>query len=542
MLKRAFDLILSLLGLLILAPFFAVIGVAIKRDSEGPIFFAGERVGRGCKPFKILKFRTMQETPESFNGPRITAQDDPRITRLGRFLRDSKLNELPQLMNVLRGEMSLVGPRPEDPSFVEHYSEEQREVLSVRPGITSLASVIYSDEEKRLVPQDLSVTYLKDILPDKLRLDLLYVRNRSFILDLDILFRTFGVFIPRFRKATTNAEDILLGPFRLLRRLVSWFTIDAVIAVIAVGLAGVIWRAAGPLDVGVVNSIGAALIMSAVFTVMNWITGTQKIQWRYASANEASGVVLSVIVSTSLLVFIDALIAPPRLPVGLFIVAGIFALIGFLTVRYRRQLSSGLVQAIGRYRFPAGAARERVLIVGSGEAGQLAIWLLQNSLGARAFHIVGVVDDNLEKIGTLIHRIPVLGRTIRIPEIVAEDDIDLILFAIHTISPQRRHAILQKCWRSGARTVVVPDILSLLHSDQGDHVENGWLQSGDTLAQDGEPPLVDRELYQAIHLLAELARVGEYARVTEMLGQLDRQISHRNENAGQKEAGEQKNR
>ena len=539
MFKRTFDLICSLLGLLILSPVFGLIALAIKRDSEGPVFYAGPRIGRGGKPFKMLKFRTMKETPEAHNGPRITAQGDPRITRLGRFLRDSKLNELPQLINVLRGEMSLVGPRPEDPSFVEHYSEEQLEVLSVRPGITSLASVIYSDEEKQLVAQDLSETYLKDILPNKLRLDLLYVRNRTFFLDLDILFRTFWVFIPRFRKATTNAEDILLGPFRLLRRLVSWFTIDAVIAVIAVGLAGVIWRAAGPLDVGVVNSIAAALIMSAVFTVMNWITGTQKVQWRYASANEASGVVLSVIVSTSLLVFIDALIAPPRLPVGLFIVTGIFALIGFLTVRYRRQLSSGLVQAIGRYRFPAEAARERVLIVGSGEAGQLAIWLLQNSLGARAFHIVGVVDDSLEKIGTLIHRIPVLGRTIRIPEIVAKDDIDLILFAIHTISPQRRHAILQKCWKTGARTVVVPDILSLLHSAQGDHAENGWLQSGDTPAQDGEPPLVDRELYQVIHLLAELARVGEYARVTEKLIQLDRQISHRNENAGQKEAGEQ---
>lgn len=542
MTKRFFDFGTSLLGLLVLTPLFALIALAIKSDSEGPVFYAGPRIGRGGKPFKILKFRTMRETPESYNGPRITAQDDPRITRLGRFLRDSKLNELPQLINVLKGEMSLIGPRPEDPSFVENYSEEQLEVLSVRPGITSLASVIYSDEEKQLAAQDLSETYLKDILPDKLRLDLLYVRNRTFFLDLDILFRTFWVFIPRFRKATTNAEDIFLGPFRLLRRLVSWFTIDAVIAVIAVGLAGVIWRAAGPLDVGVVNSIGAALIMAAVFTVMNWITGTQKVQWRYASANEAVGVVLSVIVSTSLLVFIDALIAPPRLPVGMFIVAGIFALAGFLIVRYRRQLSSGLVQAIRRYRFPAETARERVLIVGSGEAGQVAIWLLQNSLGARAFHIVGVVDDNLEKIGTLIHRIPVLGRTIRIPEIVAEDDIDLILFAIHTISPQRRHAILQKCWQSGARTVVVPDILSLLHSAQEGYMENGWLQSGDTPAQEGEPPLVDRELYQAIHLLAELARVGEYARVTEMLGQLERQISLRNGDDGQKEAGEQKSK
>jgi len=523
MTKRFFDFGTSLLGLLFLAPVFAVIAVAIKRDSEGPVFYQGDRIGRGAKPFKIIKFRTMDETPEAHNGPRITAQDDARITRLGRFLRDSKLNELPQLINVLKGEMSLVGPRPEDPSFVEHYSEEQREVLSVRPGITSLASVIYSDEEKRLSVQDLSKTYLKDILPDKLRLDLLYVRNRSFFLDLDILFRTFWVFIPRFRKATTNAETILLGPFRLLRRLVTWFTIDAVIALIAVGMAGVIWRAAGPLDVGVVNSIGAALIMSAVFTAMNWITGTQKVQWRYASANEAVGVVLSVFVSTLLLVFIDALISRPRLPVGMLIVAGTFALAGFLITRYRRQLFSGLYQATGGFRFPAKAARERVLIVGSGEAGQLAIWLLQNSLGARAFHVVGVVDDDLEKIGTMIHRIPVLGRSIRIPEIVVEHDIGLILFAIHTISPQRRQVILQKCWKTEARTVVVPDILSLLRSGQEDYAANGWLPAGDVAVGD-EPPLVDRELYQVIQLLAELARRGDCARVTEKLIQLDSQI------------------
>jgi FlaA1/EpsC-like NDP-sugar epimerase len=278
--------------------------------------------------------------------------------------------------------------------------------------------------------------------------------------------------------------------------------------------------------------------MAAVFTVMNWITGTQKVQWRYASANEAVGVVLSVIVSTSLLVFIDAFISQPRLPVGLFIVAGTFALAGFLIARYRRQLFSGLYQATGGFRFPAKAARERVLIVGSGEAGQLAIWLLRNSPGARAFHIVGVVDDDLEKIGTLIHRIPVLGRTIRIPELVTEHDIGLILYAIHTISPQRRHAILQKCWRSGARTVVVPDILSLLHGGQDDHVGNGWLQSGDGPAQDGEPPLVERELYQVIHLLAELARVGEYARVTDMLVQLDRQIAAWKGDGGKTESEE----
>jgi len=542
MTKRFFDFGTSLLGLLLLAPVFAVIGAAIKRDSEGPVFYQGDRIGRGAKPFKIIKFRTMDETPEAHNGPRITAQDDARITRLGRFLRDSKLNELPQLINVLKGEMSLVGPRPEDPQFVEHYTEEQREVLSVRPGITSLASVIFSDEEKRLTAEDLSEIYLQDILPDKLRLDLLYVRNRSFLLDLDILFRTLTILIPRFRKASLQAEDVFLGPFRYLRGMVSWFTIDAVIAGAAVAVTEVFWSLGESLNFDLQRALIAAFFIAAVLTVMNSLTGAQKVQWRYASTGEAGSVILSVLIATGLLLVANTRLPEPRLPPGLLLVAGSLALGGFLGVRYRRQLFAGFFSSTDRLHRPPATARERVLIVGSGQAGQLAIWLLQNSLGARVFHIVGVVDDDLEKIGKLIHRIPVIGRTIRIPDLVAEQDIDLILFAIHTIDLARRHDILQKCWKSGARTVVVPDVLSLLHSGKAHQAENGWLQPGEGSAQDHEPPLNDRELYQAIQLLAELARMGDYARVTEKLIQLDSQIVAWKGDGGKTESEEQGSR
>ena len=525
--KRIFDFSASLLGLIFLAPFLAVLGLVIRRDSPGPVFYKGVRVGHEGKTFKIIKFRTMCETPESHNGPRITAQDDSRITKLGRLLRDAKLNELPQLINVLKGEMSLVGPRPEDPQIVENYTDEQREVLSVRPGISSLASVIFADEEKMLGAGNLMETYLQSILPDKLRLDLIYVRNRSFLLDLDILFRTFWVLIPRFRKATTNSEDILLGPFRWLRRLVTWFTIDAVIVVFAVGLAGVIWRAAGPLDLGIINSIGVALIMASVFTAMNWITGTHKVQWRYASANEAAGVFLAAGVSTSLLVLIDTMISSPRLPVGMLIVVGAFALVGFLTVRYRRQLFGGLSQGVGRFRFPAKAARERVLIVGSGEASQPTLWLLQNSPAARAFHVVGVVDDDIHKIGTLIHRTPVLGMTTRIPEIVEEHDIGLIVFAIHSIDPERRLLILQKCWDTKARTVVAPDILSFLYNESvlDDYSLRVPLQTGLVQMTSGSEDHSENVFKEQIRVFAQLARLGDYATLTELLKVLDREIA-----------------
>ena len=148
---RSRDLIIASLGLLFLSPIFVLIGYLIKRDSPGPIIYRGLRTAKGGGKFQILKFRTMYETPESYNGPKITTEEDPRITPFGRWLRISKLNELPQLWNVIRGEMSLVGPRPEDPTITSDWPDRVREeILSVRPGVTSPASVLYFDEEALL--------------------------------------------------------------------------------------------------------------------------------------------------------------------------------------------------------------------------------------------------------------------------------------------------------------------------------------------------------------------------------------------------------
>ena len=190
-LKRAFDLILSILFLLITSPFLLGIAVAIKLDSPGPVLFKGNRVGVDGAGFSILKFRTMVDDPGS-SGPAVTGKKDQRITRVGGFLRTYKLDEIPQLLNVIKGEMSLVGPRPEDPKYVAHYTPEQRKVLSVRPGIASPAAVKFRHEEQILadVPANkLDQVYLQDILPEKLALDLEYLKNRSLLLDLRILMQ-----------------------------------------------------------------------------------------------------------------------------------------------------------------------------------------------------------------------------------------------------------------------------------------------------------------------------------------------------------------
>jgi lipopolysaccharide/colanic/teichoic acid biosynthesis glycosyltransferase len=188
--KRAFDLVVGGALVVASAPIQAVLAAAVRASSPGPVLHRARRVGRGGVPFEILKFRTMVVGAASA-GPGITAGGDPRVTRVGRLLRRTKLDELPQLWNVVRGDMSLVGPRPEDPRYVARYTPEQRRVLEVRPGITGLASVEYRNEEAVLAAAaDLEQAYVDEVMPAKLVLDLCYVDRRSFALDLRILART----------------------------------------------------------------------------------------------------------------------------------------------------------------------------------------------------------------------------------------------------------------------------------------------------------------------------------------------------------------
>jgi len=196
--NRAFDLPVALLGLVVTAPVVLAAAVAVKLDSPGSAFYAGPRVGREGRPFRIHKLRTMR----AGDGPAITAGDDPRITRVGRFLRRTKIDELPQLFNVVKGEMSLVGPRPEDPDYVALYTAEQRRLLSVRPGITGPAALAFADEETILRGGDGEKRYLEQVMPRKLALELSYLEGASFASDVGILVRT-AMLIGRGRAAST---------------------------------------------------------------------------------------------------------------------------------------------------------------------------------------------------------------------------------------------------------------------------------------------------------------------------------------------------
>jgi lipopolysaccharide/colanic/teichoic acid biosynthesis glycosyltransferase len=189
-LKRGFDIIFSLLGLIVLLPIFLVISIVIKVDSKGPVFFRQVRVGKNGKEFKILKFRTMVVDAEK-KGMQITVGRDSRITKSGYILRKFKLDELPQLINVLIGDMSFVGPRPEVPKYVALYDENQKSVLKVKPGITDIASIEYRDENTLLGQSgNPEKIYIEEVMPTKLKLNMEYIKDISIVNDIKLILKT----------------------------------------------------------------------------------------------------------------------------------------------------------------------------------------------------------------------------------------------------------------------------------------------------------------------------------------------------------------
>ena len=189
MLKRIFDIISSLFGLILLLPFMIIIAILIKLDSKGPIFFKQVRVTKNGREFKIFKYRTMRVGSDKYS--QITVGKDDRITKIGLFLRKYKLDEIPQLINVLIGDMSLVGPRPEVPKYVALYTEEQREILKVRAGITDYASIEFSNENDILADEaDPEKAYIGKIMPRKIELNKKYLSEISVITDIKIILLT----------------------------------------------------------------------------------------------------------------------------------------------------------------------------------------------------------------------------------------------------------------------------------------------------------------------------------------------------------------
>ena len=462
--KRMIDILGAAFGLIILSSIFLYVAIRIRRESPGPVFYRGDRVGRNGKPFRILKFRTMYETPENHNGLPLTVKNDERVTPFGSWLRETKFNELPNFWNVLVGEMSLVGPRPEDPAFVEKWPEDiKAEVLSIRPGMTSPASVIFRDEEDMLDASSVLDDYLKSILPEKLRLDQLYVRYYTFFGDLDVIFMTLVMLLPGVRQKKVKEGVLFEGPLVTFgRTYVSWFMMDTVIAFFAISIATLLWRIQIPLEVGFGRMLLLAVGLAFILAFTNTFFGLKKISWRYASPTH----VFDIALSTTLALAIFGLLSPPllsiTLPINLLVNIWLLSFAGFVAMRYRERLLTGLASRWIRWRGQSSLIGERVLIVGAGDAGQLAIWLMEKSNLNSAFSIIGLVDDDYRKMKKNITGYPVLGTTRDIPEIVAKKSIGLILFAITKVSKTDRDRILETCRELPVRVILIPDLLKVV--------------------------------------------------------------------------------
>ncbi len=465
-LKRTFDVVVSFIALVFLTPFLFYISYRIKRDSPGPAYFRGQRIGYKGKTFNIYKFRTMYECSDSYAGPRLTGNGDQRITPFGSFLRDTKLNELPNLINVFRGEMSFVGPRPEDPEIIAQWPEDVRdEILSVRPGMTSPASITYRNEEAMLSSHNVMDEYLRKVMPEKLRLDQLYVRHHTFLGDLDVIFSTLTLLLPGMRKKQVAEAELFQGPLTsFVRKNVNWFLADTLVALIAISISVFIWRIQAPLNLGFWRVFANSMVLAAGLAIFNNLFGLKLVSWRYASPLYA--IVLGLSTSLSILLYSLVSYLQPTLfmPVGLRIDFGIFAFIGFVLVRYRERLITGLSSRWTRWRSQRSMIGERVLIIGAGDAGQLAIWLLEKSAMANAFSIVGIVDDDFRKVDQYINGYKVLGTTNDIPAIVHKNNIGLILFAISRLSEKDRRRILDKCNGLPARILMITDLLQIIRN------------------------------------------------------------------------------
>lgn len=463
--KRIGDILFSILILILLSPVFLYIALRIRHDSPGPIFFKGDRMGRFGKPFKILKFRTMYADERSLNGAPVTHNNDSRVTPFGKHLRDTKLNELPQFLNVLKGEMSIVGPRPEDLKIAQTWTEEVKaEVLSIRPGITSPASVIYRNEETLLQGSGFMDDYLKTILPDKIRLDQLYVRNNGIFTDLDVLAMTVVTLLPGLRRATFDQRWLFGGAFYIFfRRIFTWFLADILVTAFSVGVSGVIWRISAVINLGWQNYLLMSLAIAVFVSLMNLLLGLNRVNWHSASPIYVVDLAVSVGIAMSALYIISRIwLTEPWLPFSLIWLIGVTMMIGLVLVRYRDRLFTGLANRWLLLRGSKSSFAERILIVGAGSLAEMTIWLLQRSAYSSIFGIIGMVDDDARKRHMETYGVRVVGTTMDIPALVEKYQIGLIFFAISNGTEQERNRITKLCEAMDAKIVVIPDLVKVL--------------------------------------------------------------------------------
>jgi lipopolysaccharide/colanic/teichoic acid biosynthesis glycosyltransferase len=428
MVKRIFDILLSLIGLSLLAPFFLAVSILIKLDSRGPVFFRQVRLGKDGRDFQILKFRTMMEVGH-WTGPSVSSTNDPRVTSLGVILRRFKINEFPQLINVLKGDMSFVGPRPEIPEFVKLYSHEQREsILSVRPGIVGPSQIHMRNEEDLYAEGvDPKQYYVEHILPKKLKIDLNYVTERSFLKDIAYLVRgaviTITGAITR-RHLFENAEQIAL------------FVLDIVLCVFSYSLAYYL-RVEGDFS-ATHKAIFLHTLLYVMIARMLALTyfGLYGTLIRYFSFDDAIKILKAASFSSVLIVLLTFFIGERPHPRSVFAIDW-FILMGLLT-GYRssyRVLTDYASQG-------KKAPKKTILVYGAGNIGDLALRYLRLQDSG---NVIGFIDDDPKKTRKRFQGVKVLGSRYDIEALVRLYHVDQIYIAMTDIDPEDLEGIKSLC-------------------------------------------------------------------------------------------------
>jgi lipopolysaccharide/colanic/teichoic acid biosynthesis glycosyltransferase len=446
--KHCVDFLLALAGVMCLLPLFATVAVLIKLDSRGPVFFRQTRVGRDGKLFAIFKFRTMVQGAYLM-GSRLTVKRDPRITRLGQLLRWSKIDELPQLFNVLRGEMSLIGPRPEDPHFVAIYTPAQRCVLLQRPGIVG-PSQIEGRDEIESYPEGLRDTerfYVEHILPAKLQRDLQYVAHATCWSDMALLSRGLWVTVRGAFKAKYLWRR---------RRRIALMGADLVLAVAAYTLAFMIrfdWQWPGAEYVWQTLAL-IALVRPPLLLYFGAYQGIAS----YFGLWDLVALFKAVSVGSVTVAGLTYFVGAQEHPRSIFVID--WALLLLLLTSTRYALRAWTRQHPGRY----GRPREKAIIVGAGGGGeQISRALMDDPFSG--YRPVGFIDESHERWGSLIHGVKVLGGVAELRLAVSTNGVRAVFVCLSDLSAEMAREVGDICASAGVECRMLPALSELLNTD-----------------------------------------------------------------------------
>lgn len=434
MMKRCIDLVLACIGLVLVLPLFPIIGLLIKLDSRGPVLYRCDRIGKDGKLFKMYKFRTMFEFPLPV-GASVCPHDDPRVTHFGRILRRTKINELPQLLNIFKGEMTFVGPRPEAPDLAALYPDYARAIFSVTPGLVGPNQILGRNEEEWYPPGvDPQRYYIEEILPKKLPLDLEYVRHPSLVKDLQYLGLGIKETICKaisWKLVMQNTSQLyLLGT-------------DVMLSMISFGLAYLVRFGRTSQEMELTTFLGLLPVVVLIRLPCFVYFGLYRTLIRYISYTDILNVLKAIGTSSILCIVLTFLFAFYTFPRSILLIDG-FCLFVFMTaVRLGLRL---IRERQGRLQ-TADEKKRRALIFGAGDAGALVFRCLRAS--QEAYEVIGFLDDDPAKRHKTLYGCKVLGNRFNLEALVKLYQAHEVLLALPSAPARDIAAIIQACQNVG---------------------------------------------------------------------------------------------